>query len=319
MTILKQNYRDFCNNESSIPIFSRDWWLDAVCGKDGWNVALIENNNHQIVASLPFRIKKKRGFTYLTMPRLTQTLGPWISSIETNYANKSASEKKVMNGLLKQLPAHDLFLQNFHHSITNWLPFYWQDYSQTTRYTYVIPDLSNLDLIWSGFRGKIRTDIRKAKKNIQVCNDLGLDTFYRLNAMTFERQGAKIPYNFDYVERIDKAAAARNARRIIFAKDKKGRIHAATYIIWDQNSSYYLMGGANPELRNSGAQSLLTWEAIRFSSTVTKQFDFEGSMIESVERSFRAFGARQIPYFQIKKVNSRLLKLIVAISTLKYN
>jgi hypothetical protein len=313
----KEKYRDFCKTESSIPIFSLDWWLDAVCGEDGWNVALIEKKRHRIVASLPFRIKKKWGFTFFNMPRLTQTMGPWISSCQTSYTKKLTKEKKVMNGLLKKLPAHDLFRQNFHHSITNWLPFYWQDYSQTTRYTYIIPDLSNLDRIWSDFCGKIRTDIRKAKKNITVRNDLGLDTFYRINTMSFERQGTKVPYSFDYVERIDRAAAARNARQIFFAIDNKGRIHAATYIIWDQNSAYYLMGGANPELRNSGAQSLLTWEAIRFSSTITQQFDFEGSMIESVERSFRAFGARQIPYFQIKKVNSKLLKLMATISALK--
>jgi hypothetical protein len=69
------------------------------------------------------------------------------------------------------------------------------------------------------------------------------------------------------------------------------------------------MGGSDPELRNSGANSLCMWEAIKFASTVTKAFDFEGSMIESVERFFRAFGARQVPYFQISKINSPFVKI----------
>lgn len=55
--------------------------------------------------------------------------------------------------------------------------------------------------------------------------------------------------------------------------------------------------------------SFLTWEAIKFSSGVTKTFDFEGSMIESVERFFRAFGAKQKPYFQVSKINSLPYKI----------
>jgi len=68
------------------------------------------------------------------------------------------------------------------------------------------------------------------------------------------------------------------------------------------------MGGGAPDLRNSGATSLCMWEAIQFAATVTKSFDFEGSMLETVERFFRAFGAKQTPYFAISKINSKLLK-----------
>ena len=38
-------------------------------------------------------------------------------------------------------------------------------------------------------------------------------------------------------------------------------------------------------------------------------FDFEGSMIESVERFFRAFGGQQRPYFHVTKTSSRLMKM----------
>jgi hypothetical protein len=69
------------------------------------------------------------------------------------------------------------------------------------------------------------------------------------------------------------------------------------------------MGGGHPELRSSGATSLCMWEAIRHAAKVTKSFNFEGSMIESVERFFRAFGAVQTPYFNISKTPSRLLRV----------
>lgn len=74
---------------------------------------------------------------------------------------------------------------------------------------------------------------------------------------------------------------------------------------WKQ--CYYLMGG-DPELRNSSVTSLCMWETIRFSATVARSFDFEGLMLEPVERFFRAFGAIQQPFSCVSKTPSRLLR-----------
>lgn len=43
--IKKDEYREFCLNEKNIPIFSKDWWLDSVCGTDNWDVALVKKIN----------------------------------------------------------------------------------------------------------------------------------------------------------------------------------------------------------------------------------------------------------------------------------
>jgi hypothetical protein len=71
------------------------------------------------------------------------------------------------------------------------------------------------------------------------------------------------------------------------------------------------MSGIDPDLRNSGAMSLLVWEALRFAATVTERFDFEGSVIEPVERFFRAFGGAQKPYFRVTRF-SRRMKFLMA-------
>ena len=93
------------------------------------------------------------------------------------------------------------------------------------------------------------------------------------------------------------------------AVDHRHNIHSVAYFIWDNHSVYYLMGGSNPSLRNSGAASLLMWEGIIFAIKNNKQFNFEGSMHEHIERFFRAFGAEQTPYYKISKINSPLIKL----------
>jgi hypothetical protein len=230
-----------------------------------------------------------------------------------------AEQKNLMTELINQLPLFDYFSQNFHYSITNWLPFYWQGFSQTTRYTYIIDELSDLTKVWDGLLPNIRTDIKKAQGRfgVKVSNDLGIDALLDVNELTFIRQGKQLPYGRELVKRLNEACAAHDARKIFFGRDEEGNIHAAVYIVWDDNSAYYLMGGGDPEFRNSGATSLCMWEAIQFAATVTKCFDFEGSMMEPVERFVRAFGAKQVPYFSITKTNSRLPLLKQAAGLIK--
>lgn len=310
MSTNKQKYRDLCSIEPTIPIFSRDWWLDAVCDPENWDVAIIEKNN-KIIASLPYYITREKNiFKYIKMPKLTQTMGLWVSYPEgQKYTKRLSYEKKTFTELIEQLPEFDRFNQNFHYSIQNWLPFYWEGFDQTTRYTYVIDDLTNVDEIYKGLKENIRREIKKAQKTLKVYMNDDIEKFYDINRLTFERQQMSTPYSYNFMEKLDGICEQNQCRKIFFAEDENGEVHAVLYLIWDQESAYYLMGGGDPELRNSGASSLLMWEAIQFASSVTKKFDFEGSMVEPIERFFRSFGAKQMPYFRISKTNSTILKL----------
>lgn len=304
----KPEYRRLCEREASIPLFLRDWWLDATCGENGWDVALAGKGS-EISAALPYRFQRRRGFRVLSQPQQTPFLGPWLRNTGAKKANDYGRQKELMTALVDALPAYDHYVQNWSPKITNWLPFYWRGFQQSTRYTYILQDLSDEAALWKGMRENIRTDVRKAENRFRLAVDAHacLDEFLRLNDKTFARQGRSRPYTDDYVRRIDEACAARGCRRIFVARDPEGRAHAGVYIIWDEESAYYLMGGGDPELRNSGATSLCMWEAIRFASGVTRRFDFEGSMMEPVERFFRAFGAEQTPYFNVSRTPSRLL------------
>jgi hypothetical protein len=196
--------------------------------------------------------------------------------------------------------------------VTYWLPFYWRGFSQPTRYTYRLSDLTDLTSIWAGVRENIRREIRKAEKIVALRDDLDIEHFIRVWALTFARQGARLPVSMELLYRLDAACDKRHCRRMFFAEDAHGRVHAAAYVVWNADCAYYLMGCGDPELRNSGAGSLVLWEAIRFASTVSRQFDFEGSMIEPVERFFRAFGGEPIPFFSLSKL-SRQLAFVVGL------
>ena len=56
----REKYRNFCNKESSMPLFSKAWWLDSVCGENNWDVSLVEKGGN-IFASMPYYIEKNMG------------------------------------------------------------------------------------------------------------------------------------------------------------------------------------------------------------------------------------------------------------------
>ena len=289
-------------------IFSSPWWLDATAGAGNWGVAEVKQNG-QVVASMPWVLKQNfLGLKILCQPGLSQTLGPWIAEPpkKTKYATKLAREKDLMEALIDQLPHYDIFRQNFAPEITNWLPFYWRGFLQTTRYTYRLNSLENADSLWNNFQENTRREIRKAeKRGVSVEETDDIEAFLVTNEKTFLRQRMKLPYRRDYVRRLFSACLANGAGKIFLAKGEDGRAHAGNLIVWNRHCAYYLMGGGDPELRNSGATSLAMWHAIQFASTVSSIFDFEGSMIEPVERFFRGFGAVQTPYFSLSHIRSK--------------
>ncbi|RED65066.1 GNAT family N-acetyltransferase [Cohnella lupini] len=306
----KSKYRELCGSRKDMSLFDQDWWLDIACGgSDNWDVCLVERNG-DIVASLPYHIVKRYLFNVIQMPELTLTMGIWIRYPDNqSMESKLSFEREIYSEIIDKLPQVDYSYQHFNWNITNWSIFFWKGFRQTTRYTFVFEDLRDLDRIYANFRDNIRAEIRKAEKVLTVIESDDLERFNEINRKTFDRQNVPLPHNVEILTSLDQACRERGCRKIWFAVDEKNQIHSAIYMIWDENCAYYLLGGADPELRKSGSHSFLLWHAIKEMSKVTKQFDLHGGMHEPVERFFRALGAKQQPYFQVTRIKGRLFKL----------
>ena len=308
----REKYREFCKKEADIPIFSKDWWLDSVCGKDNWDVVLVEKGG-EIFASFPYFKTKRVIFDIITMPKLTQTMGVYIKYPKgQKYYKRLSWEKKVISDLIDKLPNFDALSQNFNHNITNWLPFYWAGYEQTTRYTYVVENMTIEEL-----EKNLEVDIRRRKAyaaGVEVIEGDDIEQFYELITMTFKRKGMNIPYIFDFVKKLYEACKENNAVKMYFAK-YEGNVIAVNFLVYDDNTVYYLMGGIHPDFKDLGGMDVVQFESIKFALESERAFDFEGSMIESIEKYFRSFGSFQKPYFNISKTNSKLLKIRSLIKT----
>ena len=188
MNKTKDKFRQFCLNNHQIPLFLRDWWLDNAAGSENWDVVIYEKDN-KIVSFMPFVIKKVGFFKALGMPLLTPFLGFWIDYPEKQSKTaKLSMEKKYVTQLIKQLPKFDKFFSQLDPNITNWLPFYWHEYLQTTRYTYVIENLTDLTAVYDNFKANIKGDISKAKKALSISASEDIDVFYHLCCKSFTRQ-----------------------------------------------------------------------------------------------------------------------------------
>lgn len=306
----KAEYRRLCDTEPSIPLFSSDWWLDAAAGPDNWDVVLVKENGTS-VGAMPFAITRRFGMGVIAQPPLTPVLGPWIRPSGETTSARLSNEHRIMESLIEQLPRFDHFRQTWNRTLSNWLPFYWNGFSQTTEYTYVIPALHDLDALWRGLDVSRRKHCKNGieRHKLRVREDLPLEVFLGLHRMSLEHRGVARSFSDECLRRIDAACVRRKRRKILVVVDETGRYCAGTYTVWDGNTAYALIKGADPNMRHTRAPSVCQWESIKFSATVAPQYDFLGNMNPSIEPYVRSFATRQTPVFTITKTPSRLLRL----------
>lgn len=280
-------------------LFCRSWWIKASCGTNFKILGCFKGG--RLVGGIPLHFVRYGPFKVCRMPKLSQMWGPVLEPMEGKYVTRLSHEMELLRSLADHLQRISIFFQCFHYSLPNWLPFYWAGFRQTTVFTYILDDISSEELLWSGLRENIRTDIRKAERSsISVARAEPADVL-ALCDKTFSRQKMKRPFSPELFFSLVRAAGERNAGECFVATDPQGRKHAGAFLVWDRKYAYHLLSGGDPDLRNSGANSFLLWWLIRFARGQSRSFDFEGSNLQHVERFFRAFGARQQPFNRIIK------------------
>lgn len=302
----KEKYIHFCSQQPLIPIYMRDWWLDSECGPDKWDVLLYEKENN-IQAFMLYYLPYKGT---ITMPAYGKAMGIWFDPLfeDEKYSKELHRKHTICQYFIDHLPEYTTYLQNFHFSFTDWLPFYWNGFKQTTRYNYIIPDISDTEMVWDKMQNKIKKNINVArdKYKLQTRKGITIDEFLFVINKTFENQRMNIPAS-DSLRKLIEESRKRDQGDLWGAYDEEGNIHAAIFVVWQESSAYAIAGGRNTDMPNSNAHVLLKWEAICFASTVSKSYDFCGSMLKGVEFLNREFGAVQYPYFCIYKGKKNFL------------
>src|SRR5690606_35828525 len=137
----------------------------------------------------------------------------------------------------------------------------------------------------------------KAATKVKVEFSQDIEWFYAYHEHCLKKRNLKISYSKSLLRRIWQATQNINSSCILKAADANGNVHSALLVVWDKESAYHLITPLDPDFLNSQSLTLCVAEAIKFLSGKTKRYDFEGSMIPNIERSYRSFGTMQMQYF----------------------
>lgn len=310
MTDNKAKYRSYCEQQPLIPIYMRDWWLDCNCG-DKWDVILYENEG-RIEAFMTFYQPYKGA---ISMPMYSQSMGIWFDPAyeRPSLAKEIDYKHKVSGYFMERLPVFNTYLQNHHSSFTDWLPFYWKGFEQTSRYNYIFPDISNPDELEKQLSKKLRKNINVAREkfHLRVERNVSTELFMEILSRNYRKKGMQLP-GASELSLLVQAVRNRNQGDVLGAYDDQNRLHAVIFVAWQESCAYAIAGGRDPELPDSNAHVLLKWEAIRLASQFSQSYDFQGSMLPGVEFINRQFGAVQVPFFTIAKGKRNLRQLVCA-------
>lgn len=292
---------------SDAPLFHQLFWLDAVAG-DQWDVVVLEEDG-VMKAYYLYALRKSPLGIRCYMPELTQFLGPGYRIEKSNERDRLNKETLLLEQLCSMLPSAAEFSSRWQTGYFNWLPFYWMNYKQRVRYSYVLDDISKPEVLRQQFSEKITREIRKAEKSFSIIETDDTEKFYHLIQSNFKSKQAKVQLDFATLNRAYAACSKNGCGKIWCALDQKQQWAASIFVAWDAQTAYYIIGARDDAFGNSGSMSLLFWHAFNELKDTVKSFDFEGSMIKGVENYFRSFGASQRMFFEITRYQSVLLKL----------
>ena len=304
MSNRKQQYAAFAASAPELPVFCQPWYLDALTRTYGeWDVLLYQKGNGPVRGAFPFFVKSKFGLRYSVPPPLCKYVGPYVLP---EYQN----DRAVLRYFAAEFPRLDTAVVNFPVATTDFLPFHWAGWRQTTRFTFYLDERA-----WRGIphdlEKRTRNRLRRATEQLHVRSGVSLRALYYFNEQVFQRQKSTTPFPFAHLQQLDAALHAREQRRIFGVYDADERLLGALYLIWNARTSYVLISGTDPAFRHLNGNYVLQLEAMRyaFDTLHVHRHDLLGSMLPGVAAMHQKFGAEAHPYHLLTHHRHPLFRL----------
>lgn len=273
---------DKCILESLHPLsYAFSWYLDIV--SPGWEALISED--YEYVMPLPAKSKFK--IPYLVQPILTQQLGIF-SKLEIN--------ESTVEEFIKEIPYYSYELnlneKNFHSKA-----FIYPNYLLNLNKSY--------EKIASQYSKNTQRNIDKATKlNLIIKENISVEeflTFYYFVDKKF------LSVQKPVLEQLIVKGISEKSITLYGVFSNQNNLIATLCLLHSTNRLTYLLPVSNAEGKSSSAMFFLIDFLIKEESGKDTFFDFEGSGIEGIARFYKGFGAKNQPYYILKRFRPAFL------------
>lgn len=304
-----ERYTQFCQKEEDLPLFMQPWWMSAVCAGKKWDVLFSLDSAGEIRAAMPYLIRKRIGLRYIVMPQETQINGIWLRK---DVQNDPTCLQEVCQDFAEQLRSMHLSYYYQQYPIGSPVPAVMNTlgFKASERVTYRIEDLTDLDNVINHFSKNKKRQLQKAL-SLHRGAGISAETFYRFHTECLQLRGKTISYSREFFLVLYQKAMEREQGTIVDIRNADNELLAAAFLVWDDNTLYYLIPAYSPTYKDSGASALLALEAIKEARKRGKRFDFEGSMIRGIANHYKQFGATPTKYYSVRRFYHPIFALLL--------
>ena len=281
-------------------LFNRREWLSLF--GDKMRIFGLFDEGGTLVGGFSLYRERRWGLKILRRAPFTPTCGPFLEVKSRNPVAVLEERRKALDGMAGQIEAEGaaLCMLPLERNVSDALPFFWRGYKVVPNYTYALDLSVPPEQMLQAMSSERRKNISKAGRDgLRTCAAAHMEEVRDLVLATFRRQRKDV----------DRAGLdailfryARPSNSFAFTTYRDDRPIATCFVVHDAATAYYLLGGYSAEERHHGAGAAAMFEAIRRAREIgLKTFDFEGSVIPAIERYFRGFGGRLIPFLTVNK------------------
>lgn len=262
-------------------IYAKSWYLDIV--SPNWEALVSENYTYVF----PIPIKRKYKLPYIVQPHLAQQLGI--------FSNQSITVD-IIRLFIQKLPSYSYELNLNEHNLLpglNGEPNYILNLSKSYK------ELAN-----SYSKNTIRNIDKAQKLKLKIIDEISLDSFisfYQETSKTYKAIDAEC------LEKLILAGKQHTEIKLCGVFNASDEMIAALCYTEFKQRITYLVPVSNEMGKKEFAMFYLVDEIIRKEAAKDKLLDFEGSKIEGVARFYKGFGAKNHPYYILKKLRPAFL------------
>lgn len=294
--INENRWNNFIDQSPQAIIYGYTWYLDVIC--DEWLAIINLNADGDWLAVMPIPVFKNYFLHRSYIPLLCQHLAIFYKSFTFKKEKELSLKKKILINTIDKIPSKiKIFKYTFSIHNNYLLPFYWRSYSLQTKYSYWLKIEKDKQINFQLFNYRTRTCIKKAEKNKLTCTKvISIERIIEAG-----KRNIKVSFEENKLFKLWKVLYPKNLIKAVEVTDDTGRFYSGIIYLKHRNKFIYLFGTVEEKFKDLGAMSLGIWHIIKNSEAGIDFHDFQGSMLETIEKFYRGFGASPVSYIQIYK------------------